>query len=108
VCVRVGVCAQDDASVHRAKIVNEYWKDSEFSHLPSWPAQSPDLNPLENLWGIMSQKLANTAFEDTEALRRGVCAAWDALEQQTIDHLVSSFPSRCRAVLEAKGSHTRY
>ena len=46
---------QDNASIHvskRAKI----WFEANSVNLLDWPARNPDLNPIENLWGISSSR----------------------------------------------------
>jgi hypothetical protein len=45
---------QDGASIHRSKRTLEFFVEQGVRVLP-WPARSPDLNPIENLWSIMSR-----------------------------------------------------
>ena len=39
---------QDNALIHTSKVTKEFFKAYDISMLP-WPAQSPDLNPIENI-----------------------------------------------------------
>ena len=48
---------QDNAPCHTARLVKDFFTQESISVLP-WPAQSPDLNPIENLWALIKRKLA--------------------------------------------------
>jgi transposase len=50
------IFVDDNATPHRCKIVKRFWHQKNLLHL-DWPANSPDLNPIENLWGYLKQKL---------------------------------------------------
>jgi len=44
---------EDNASVHKSKKVKEFFKDSRINVL-EWPAKSPDLNIIEDIWKMIS------------------------------------------------------
>ncbi|KAL4500780.1 hypothetical protein ABPG72_020014 [Tetrahymena utriculariae] len=47
---------QDNAGIHRAQIVQDYMEENEIEVL-DWPALSPDLSPIENIWSIIKSEL---------------------------------------------------
>ena len=48
---------QDGAPCHTAKSVKQWLGDCEVDYIKDWPGNSPDLNPIENMWGLMKRKL---------------------------------------------------
>ncbi|KIH45926.1 hypothetical protein ANCDUO_24024 [Ancylostoma duodenale] len=61
-----------------------------------WPACSPDLNPIENLWAIVARKVyANGAqYNTVNDLKVAVLSAWAYIPMDTINNLVSSMKNR--------------
>uniref|UniRef100_A0A667ZMM5 Tc1-like transposase DDE domain-containing protein n=1 Tax=Myripristis murdjan TaxID=586833 RepID=A0A667ZMM5_9TELE len=68
-----------------------------------WPALSPDLNPIENLWDQLSRRVEarSSVPQNLNVLRAALQEEWDAMPQQTISRLVNSMRRRCQAVIDA-------
>jgi transposase len=75
-----------------------------------WPAQSPDLNPTENLWDELEHRLRSRLQRPTSlsALATALQEEWAAIPPEMFRRLVESLPDRVRAVIKAKGGPTRY
>ena len=62
-----------------------------------WPAKSPDLSPIENLWAVLGDKIKNMANPPT--IRAGLTMAlqheWHAITQATITKLLNNMERRC-------------
>lgn len=68
-----------------------------------YPPQSWDINIIENVWGVLTAKLVGKHANSTAGWRQAIKAAWDEVEQTTIDKLVAQVPSRMQRILEAGG-----
>ena len=73
-----------------------------------WPAQSPDLNVLEPFWDLLDSKLAKMRPTSQEELWRQLETQWRKISIEECRKYIDSMPARCRAVIEAKGDHTKY
>ena len=70
-----------------------------------WPAQSPDLNPIETLWAIIKHRL--NEFETPPSgmleLWEHIQTIWEEITPRTCSGLVRNMQDRIQAVLKAKG-----
>uniref|UniRef100_A0AAV1TT56 Tc1-like transposase DDE domain-containing protein n=1 Tax=Peronospora matthiolae TaxID=2874970 RepID=A0AAV1TT56_9STRA len=100
---------QDNASIHVSDRSREFFSKEGIQVL-DWPSKSSGLNPIENLWSIVSRQVyANgTQFECVSELKAALIAAWNAISNATLVSLVRSMPRRCIEVIEKKGSKTHY
>ena len=73
-----------------------------------WPANSPDLNPVEHLWAYLSHKLTGTQFASEDALWAAVQSEAALVPPSYITGLYDSMPRRIDAVIRASGGNTRY
>jgi transposase len=79
-----------------------------------WPAQSADLNPIENLWSILKVRLGrdpNTLNLSLNGLWEKARDIWNSItveECQALIKLIKSMSRRVQAVRSAKGANTKY
>ena len=102
------VFQQDGATCHTAKSTSQYLVSKNIRCLPWWPAQSPDLSPIENLWDIVKERTANRSPVNIDQLWQFFCEEWEKIPNSTISKLFHSMPSRIRAVISANGGNSKY
>uniref|UniRef100_A0A3B4X3B6 Tc1-like transposase DDE domain-containing protein n=1 Tax=Seriola lalandi dorsalis TaxID=1841481 RepID=A0A3B4X3B6_SERLL len=98
---------QDLAPAHSAKATSTWFKDHGIPVL-NWPANSPDPNPIENLWGIGKRKMRYARFNNAEELKATIRATWARITPEQCHRLIDSIPRRIAAVIQAKGALTKY
>lgn len=98
---------QDNDPKHTARSTKA-WMDEYGVLLLQWPAQSPDLNPIEHLWDQLERKAGNRRCKTDKELKDLLTDAWNRLESEKIRNLVDSMPRRLAAVITADGGPTKY
>lgn len=98
---------QDLAPAHMAKSTKTWFNDHGITVF-DWPANSPDLNPIENLWGIAKRKMKDMRPNNAEELKAAIVASWSSITPQQGHRLIASMPRRIEAVIHAKGAQTKY
>jgi hypothetical protein len=67
-----------------------------------WPASSPDINPIELIWGILKPKVNAVAHPNVQSLERALLREWRNLTYETINKCIDDWPKRLDKML-AKG-----
>lgn len=100
---------QDNAPCHKSKRSMDFLRSENIRVLP-WPAVSPDINPIENLWSIMKRRLKRLSASSKQAIIANFIEIWyrDRDLTETCKKLVESMPNRVQAVIDAKGYQTPY
>ncbi len=98
---------QDLAPAHTAKGTKSWFNDHGVTVL-DWPANSSDLNHIENLWGIVKRKMRDTRPNNADDLKATVKETWASIPPQQCHKLITSMPCRIEAVIKAKGAPTKY
>lgn len=95
------VLQYDGDRSHGTPEIRRYCATKKVPLLHGWPARSPDLSPIENLWAIIQKRVDSHGPSDQEELWKFVRQEWDALSDATVKNLVESFRGRCeRCVAE--------
>ncbi len=98
---------QDLSPAHTAKSTKSWLNDHGVGVLDR-PANSSDLNPIENLWGIVKRKMRNKRPKNADELKTTVKETWTSIHPQQCHKLITSMPRRIETVIKAKGAPTKY
>ena len=99
---------QDGDGCHRAKITLQTLQNLGVRVVAPWPARSPDLNVIENVWSMLGQRLQNHHATTEAGLWHALQESWNTIPQQHIKNCVRSMPARLQEVIAARGGQTHY
>lgn len=100
---------QDNASIHVSTSTKAWFAAKNIPVVP-WPTRSPDLNPMENLWGILVRRVYknNKQYASVAELKAAINKEWDGIEPQVISALYGSMPNRIFDLISRKGHTINY
>ena len=99
---------KNGAPVHTANIVKDWFSDNNIQVF-DWPPQSPDLNPIENMWHYMKRELENYDTSNIIKLEAALQDIWcRGLQLERFVKYADSMPKRIQEVLKNRGGHTSY
>ena len=100
---------QDNNPKHTCRIVKEWLAEQDFRTM-EWPAQSPDLSPLEHLCGYLKRKLGEEEHPPNGIYKlwERTQEKWEEIPAEECQNLIESMPRWIEAVLKAKGGNTKY
>ena len=100
---------QDNDLKHTAKSTREWFDEHGFILLP-WPAQSPDINPIENVWDHLAHRLAKQSVQPKteDELWEALQEEWYKIDVGYIQKLYASMPRRVEEIIRRKGWNIPY
>ena len=98
---------QDNAPCHVSESSMAFFKKREIEVM-DWPPNSPDLNPIENLWAILKKRLAAFTRTTVAKWKAEVEKEWDSISRDELSNLIDSMDRRIQSCIDEKGGHTKY
>lgn len=100
---------QDNAAIHTSREAKEWFRVNNVDVL-EWPSRSPDLNPIENLWGWLVRAVYRNGrqFRTRDELKEAIRESWNQIPLSLLQSLIDSMTSRLTDVIKANGGSTRY
>jgi hypothetical protein len=99
----------DNCSVHTAHRVVEWCENNNINVL-NWPSCRPDLNPIENMWGLLIKYLTRSeiVFHNRNELLAAISEAWHSLPQDYHSNVCLPMLNRLNQVINANGPFIKY
>ena len=94
---------QDKASCHTAKSTEGWLEQHGVAVVEGWPTKGADINPMENLWAILDERLEDKKFKTEKGMKKKIRQLWDELDSSLLHNLIDSIPDRLRRIRKVKG-----
>ncbi len=101
------VFQHDNDPKHTARATKEWLRKKHFKVL-EWPSQSPDLNPIENIWRELKVRVAQRQPQNITALEEICMEEWPKIPATVCENLVKTYRKRLTSVIANKGYITKY
>lgn len=98
---------QDNDPKHKAYDTRQ-WLLYNCPRVIETPAQSPDINPIENLWQELENRIRKHKISSKKDLKARLLTEWNNIEPKFTEKLVRSMPKRLEEVIRSKGYPTKY
>ena len=98
---------QDNDPKHTAHVVTKWLRDNKVKVL-AWPSQSPDLNPIENLWSTLKRRVRSKQPKTLDDLYQYCQEEWEKIPTEYCAKLIENYPKRLTAVKHVHGYATKY
>jgi len=98
---------QDNDPKHTSRVAKKFLGEN-IPEVIDWPANSPDLNPIENLWGIVKNNVKRRMPADIDDLQVYLKEEWEKIAGDTLINLIKSMPNRYQAIIDSNGERIGY
>jgi transposase len=98
---------QDNDPKHTSRVAKQFL-DDKVPETIDWPSNSPDINPIENMWSILKRRVEKRKPSNIDELDQFLHEEWEKVDMTVISNLVYSMKSRCLAIIDSKGERINY
>ena len=97
---------QDNDPKHRSKVIKEFL-DREVPKTIDWPPNSPNLNPMENMWSILKRRVEKQKPSNIDELET-IHEEWQNVDIRIVNNLTGSMKTRCLMIIDSGGERISY
>ena len=97
----------DNARIHWTLDALRFYKENKILVI-DWPAYSPDLNSIENVWTYIKGKLSGRKFISMKQIETEIIKIWESIPKIQIEKTCESIYERIGDCIEMKGGLTNY
>lgn len=103
------ILQHDNCPIHKSQQVTIWIEENQIRVLP-WPSRSPDINIIENVWGVLVKKIYKTNFrpQNVDELKNKISEVWNELTPDFARKLVGSMPNRINSLINKNGAALKY
>ena len=98
---------EDNSSVHKSRISRDF-KERKQVRCIDWPPNSPDLNPIENLWGVLKQRIMVNAPKTIQEVENMIYSQWETFDPEFLSKFTKSVKKRCDMMIASGGKKINY
>ena len=105
---------QDGDPKHTAHATSDWVENNVPNWIPTrlgrgeWPPNSPDLNPIENIWSVIKDALGSFEHRSFEGFKAQIKKVWAELDPEMVQKTVESMDERLKQVIAKRGGNTKY
>lgn len=98
---------QDNAPPHRARTTKDFFEEQRVTVIP-WPSNSPDINPIENVWRLMKDELELAELQSLPNWEGKIVETWNGIRGETRRRLIHGLRKRFEEVIAHDGDKIDY
>jgi transposase len=101
------ILMEDNAPIHTSRLTRAHHEQYRMLQM-HWPANSPDLNPIENVWRLLKYHIGKCFPKTDVEVQQYIEEEWAKMDLKDFIKYIESMPARCQAVIDVDGGHQKW